>query len=97
MVSTLAGFVRDRRNVLDVTQAELARISGVPNTCATLLARRGVPAHRIKELLGHSSVAVTMDIYAHVLEQDRADTAAEMDRVFGESVSGGEERELGVR
>jgi integrase len=72
-------------------------LHGLRHSCASILARRGVPAHRIKELLGHSSVAITMDIYAHVLEQDRADTAAEMDRVFGESVSGGEERELGVR
>lgn len=32
MASTLAGFVRDRRDVLDLTQTELARKAGVPRT-----------------------------------------------------------------
>lgn len=61
---------------------------GLRHTCATLLARRGVSPHRIKELLGHGTIKTTMDTYAHVLESDKADTAAEMDRALGYEIIG---------
>jgi site-specific recombinase XerD len=35
-------------------------------TCATLLPAQGVDGRTIMELLGHSAIAVTMDIYTHV-------------------------------
>ncbi len=43
------------------------RFHDLRHTCATLLLGRGVHAKLVQELLGHSNVAVTLDIYRHVL------------------------------
>ena len=43
------------------------RFHDLRRTCATLLLGRGVHAKLVQELLGHSSVAVTLDPYSHVL------------------------------
>jgi len=36
------------------------------NSAATALLEAGVPLRTVSELLGHSSVAVTGDVYGHV-------------------------------
>jgi integrase len=36
----------------------------------------------ISEMLGHSSITVTADVYAHVLAPARDDVAAAMDRAL---------------
>ncbi|MCE5314163.1 MAG: site-specific integrase [Armatimonadota bacterium] len=48
---------------------------------ASMLANRGHQAKVIQERLGHSTIAVTMDIYSHVLpttQQDAADSIADI-------------------
>jgi integrase len=42
------------------------RLHDLRHTCATLLLARGVDGRTIMELLGHSAIAVTMNIYTHV-------------------------------
>jgi integrase len=39
----------------------------VRHTCATLLLSKGVHAKFVQELLGHATIAVTLDTYSHVL------------------------------
>ncbi len=41
------------------------------DTFASRAARAGIPPNTLKEILGHSSLAMTMDLYAHVNEQDK--------------------------
>nr|WP_242605856.1 tyrosine-type recombinase/integrase [Frankia sp. Cppng1_Ct_nod] len=50
-------------------RAELRRIHfhDLRYTCATLLYEQGVPARVVMELLGHSAIAVTMNVYSHVM------------------------------
>jgi integrase len=43
------------------------RFHDLRHTCATLLLGRGVHAKLVQELLGHSTIAVTLDTYSHVL------------------------------
>jgi integrase len=45
-------------------------------TCATLMLSNGVPPKIVQERLGHSKVAMIMEVYAHVLPTMRADAAA---------------------
>lgn len=52
------------------------------HTAATLLLMQGVHPRIVQELLGHSSIAVTMDTYSHVLPSMGAEAAAKMDGVF---------------
>jgi integrase len=41
------------------------------HTCASLLLEAGEELKNVQELLGHSRIAVTADIYAHVLEKSK--------------------------
>jgi integrase len=43
----------------------------------------GTPVHVVSEMLGHSSPAVTLGIYAHVIPGDQEDAAARLDAVLG--------------
>jgi integrase len=40
---------------------------GLRHTCATLLLTKGVHPKIVSELLGHSSIAITLDNYSHVI------------------------------
>lgn len=45
------------------------RLHDLRHTCATFLLTQGVPARVVMEILGHSAINVTMNIYAHVLPE----------------------------
>jgi hypothetical protein len=42
-------------------------------------ADQGVDARSISELLGHSSVAFTLQVYGHLMEETKRETANQMD------------------
>jgi integrase len=53
------------------------------HTCATLLLAQNVNPKFVQELLGHSQITVTMDLYSHVLPAMHQEAARTMERVFG--------------
>ena len=53
------------------------------HSAGSLLLAQGVPLKMISEMLGHSSITVTADVYAHVLAPAKDDVAAAMDRAIG--------------
>jgi integrase len=59
------------------------RFHDLRHTCATLLLGRGVPVKVVSELLGHASIAITLDVYAHVLPDMQAQAAREMQAMLG--------------
>lgn len=61
------------------------RFHDLRHTAATLLLLQGVNVKVVSELLGHSSVAFTMDRYAHVLPSMQREAA----EVMGEALFGG--------
>jgi len=74
--TTERGTVVDPRNALRAisTAAKALGMSGVGlhtlrHSFATHMLAAGVPLHTVSELLGHSSVAVTGDVYGHVANQ----------------------------
>ena len=59
------------------------RFHDMRHTCATLLLRQGVNPKYVQELLGHADIALTLNVYSHVLP-DMGDAAAgAMDAVLG--------------
>lgn len=55
------------------------RLHDLRHTWASLALAAGIPAKVVSERLGHSSIAITLDIYSHVspaLEEDAADRVA---------------------
>jgi integrase len=67
--------------------APLLERSGLPairfhdlrHTCATLLLSRNVHPKHVQELLGHATIAITLDTYSHVLPGMGDHTAAAME------------------
>jgi len=47
------------------------RFGGIRHTCATLLLTRVVHPRSFKELLGHPTIAITLDTCSHVLLECR--------------------------
>lgn len=76
----------DGPNITRYTQQVLAR-AGLPklrfhdlrDSCASLLAAQGLPAHEISRLLGHSDVRLTLNRYTHVFAAARRRAADAMD------------------
>ncbi|HEX4206074.1 MAG TPA: site-specific integrase [Ktedonobacteraceae bacterium] len=54
------------------------------HSAATILISMGVPVNVVQELLGHSDVSITLDIYAAVVPSMRQDAVNTMDDLFGE-------------
>jgi integrase len=63
--------IKTRANV-----REDLRFHDLRHTCATLLFSEGVNAKVVSELLGHASITITLNAYAHVLP-DMQDSAAD--------------------
>jgi len=51
-------------------------------TTASLMSAQGIAARTVMETLGHSDIAVTMNVYTHVLPDAQRDAAARMGRVL---------------
>lgn len=43
------------------------RFHDLRHTCATLLLTKGVHSKIVQEMLGHSSITITLHLYSHVL------------------------------
>lgn len=59
------------------------RFHDLRHACASFHLGIGTPVHVVSEMLGHSSPAVTLGIYAHVIPGDQEDAAARLDAVLG--------------
>ena len=58
------------------------RLHDLRHCAATLLLDQGVPIKVVSERLGHSTIAMTMDLYAHVLPAQDRNAAAAIGRVL---------------
>ena len=45
---------------------------------ASLMLAQGTPLHVVSEVLGHASIAITKDVYGHLLEGDKRKAAESM-------------------
>lgn len=58
---------RNYRPLVERCQLPYIRFHDLRHTCATLLLAEGVHARVVQEMLGHSSVGITLNTYSHVL------------------------------
>ena len=85
--ATERGTLVNPTNRRERSFATLLRKAGLPtirfhdlrHTCATLLLSRNVNPKIVSEMLGHATIAITLDTYSHVLPnmQDSAARALE--------------------
>ena len=77
----------DRRYVTTHRFKPLLKRAGLPqirfhdlrHTCATLLLGRNVNPKVVSEMLGHASIAITLDTYSHVLPNMQSEAAKAME------------------
>lgn len=90
--STQNGTAIDRHNLIRRSFKPLLKTAALPedirfhdlrHTCATLLLSRGVHPKFVQELLGHSSIAITLDTYSHVLPGMDSGLGDAMDDALG--------------
>jgi len=60
------------------------RFHDLRHTCATLLLTKGVHPKVVSEMLGHSSIAITLDTYSHVIPGLGDLAASAMEDALGE-------------
>ncbi len=59
------------------------RVHDLRHTCASLLLAQGVDARTIMEMLGHSTITMTLDTYAHVMDTTLKAAAEQMEDALG--------------
>lgn len=80
----------DASNVVQRSFRHILRRSGVPrirfhdlrHTAATLLLGRNIHPKVVSEQLGHAQIAITLDLYSHVIPSMRSEAAAALDAVL---------------
>jgi site-specific recombinase XerD len=56
----------------------------LPHSGASLMLAQGTPLHVVSEVLCHANIAITKDVYGHLLEGDKRAAAESMTRaLFG--------------
>ncbi len=69
--------------VLKRAGLERIRFHDLRHTAATILLGRGVHPKIVSEMLGHTSIAITLELYSHVIPTMQRDAAATFDAVIG--------------
>lgn len=52
------------------------------HTFATLSLESGIPAKTIQEILGHSTISMTLDLYSHVTEKMKFDASEKINKIY---------------
>ncbi|TFV32321.1 site-specific integrase [Streptomyces sp. T1317-0309] len=60
----------------------VVRLHDARHGCATLLTAAGVAPRVIMEILGHSQISITMDVYTHVVHDTQREAISHMDRLL---------------
>ncbi len=84
------GQPTDKANLLRRSFWPLLERAGLPrmrfhdlrHACASLLLAEGIHPKVVQERLGHSSIAVTMDVYSHAMPSLQQDAAERLDRLL---------------
>ncbi len=69
---------RLRKEIEAGKEIHMISIHALRDTFASLCARRGVPMNVLKELLGHTSYAMTADRYAQVYEDEKSESMEQL-------------------
>lgn len=66
-----------------VSLPRTVRFHDLRHTCATLLLGKGVHPKIVQELLGHATIAITLDTYSHVLPNMQGEAVSAMEDALG--------------
>ena len=70
------------KRLLEIAELPNIRFHDLRHSAATILLGLGVHPKIVQELLGHSNISMTMDIYSHVLPSMQQETMDKLDDLF---------------
>ncbi|MEU7994352.1 tyrosine-type recombinase/integrase [Micromonospora sp. NPDC049060] len=70
---------RSFREIIRQAGLRQVRLHDLRHTAASVLLAQGVPARVVMEVLGHSQISVTLNIYAHVAPEIAREAASRME------------------
>lgn len=75
---------RELKNSVVASSAgvRVVRLHDARHGCATLLTAAGVAPRVVMEILGHSQIGITMDVYTHVVQDMQREASSHMDRLL---------------
>ncbi|MFF3947371.1 tyrosine-type recombinase/integrase [Streptomyces sp. NPDC001902] len=80
---------RSFTRVADGARLRVIRLHDARHGCATLLTAAGVAPRVVMEILGHSQISITMDVYTHVVQDTQREAISHMDRLLRRRVDRG--------
>lgn len=83
-----------KRYLVKADLSHETRFHDLRHTAATLLLAAGVNVKVVSEMLGHSNVAITLRVYAHVLPHMQQSAVHAMDSLLGTTVESYEPRKV---
>jgi integrase len=75
-------LLRDFKKILELAGLPPIRFHDLRHTAASLMLKNGISVVEVAAILGHSSPAITMSIYAHFIPGVRSVVNETMDKVF---------------
>jgi len=88
-------FVRSFRRICEANDIRLIKLHHVRHTVASLLKALGVPARDAQIILGHSRLAVTLEIYTHTDDEAQLDALTRLHDLFAEEEGQGDDEAEG--
>jgi integrase len=76
----ISGLLAHFRGVLKRAELPQIRFHDLRHTAATLMLADGVPLVTVSKILGHSSPAVTANIYAYALDESKSTAIASLSK-----------------
>lgn len=73
---------RSFTRVAQTAGLRVVRLHDARHGCATLLTAAGVAPRVVMEILGHSQISITMDVYTHVVQDTQREAISHMDRLL---------------
>ena len=80
-------FVRSFRRICDANGIRLIKVHHIRHTVVSLLKALGVPARDAQLILGHSRLAVTLEVYTHTDDEAQLDALNRLQNLFDEAGS----------
>jgi integrase len=78
-------LVRSFRRICEANHVRLIKVHHIRHTVASLLKALGVPARDAQVILGHSRMAVTLEIYTHTDDEAHLDALTRLHNLFDQA------------
>jgi len=91
-----SNFSKVFSKILEVNGLKHIRYHDLRHSAATNMLMNGIDIKTVSTILGHSTISITLEIYAHVLDSMKRDAVNKMEAVIYKIEPDGEKKELDI-